>query len=378
MNIQVESIQTQVYGIYRAAASQLGAGAQATGRLIVSVAGEAREYALKGVDFASTQLKALAEKVGVVAKAVARLAATVAGGAYDYALKGMTFIVTQTRSGADKLGAAVKISAAKISVIAKMAAAKIGEWTTAVGQLVVSVAGVAREYAVRGFAIACKQIKSLVEAIETAVKATGRFAAKAASGLYDYTSRVLNFVAKQVKAGADKAGTVAKSGAEKVSAVARAIGAKIGAWAEAMGKLAVKIGTHVREYTLKAVKIASAQLQNPRYAYAAVIASNIVFLEIMFKAFGGVDNLLNKTSIRDGNLGPKAQTFKEIMLLCGGIGTLVALNMAFATVLKPNISQQAYIVTSVASCVGHFGSRVALAHVFDKQPANLVGPDAVV
>ncbi|CUI16763.1 hypothetical protein PNK_1146 [Candidatus Protochlamydia naegleriophila] len=359
MKIQMESIQTQVYGIYQAAASKLEAGAKATGRLVVSLAGETRDYTIKGLNFASAQLKVLAEKIGVAARAIGSLAARAAGGLYDCTLKGMTFIATQTRAGA-----------AKVSTVVKALVATFGEWANAVGRLVLSVAGAVRECVVKGFAIASQQLKALAEKIGVAARAIGRLAARLAArvagGLSDYTSRAMTFIATQMKACATATRSAAKSGAEKVSAIYKVVAAKVGAWAQATGKLAVKLGGHVREYTLKAVKVTSQQLQNPRYAFAAVIASNIVFLEIMLKAFGIVDNLLNKTRLRDGNVGSKAQTFKEISLLTGAVGSLVALNMAFASILKPNISPQAYLVTSVASCISYIALRLVLAHY--KQP----------
>ncbi len=355
MKIQMESIQTQVYGIYQAAASKLEAGAKATGRLVVSLAGETRDYTIKGLNFASAQLKVLAEKIGVAARAIGNLAARVAGGLYDCTLKGMTFIATQTRAGA-----------AKVSTVVKALVATFGEWANAVGRLVLSVAGAVRECVVKGFAIASQQLKALAEKIGVAARVIGRLAARVAGGLSDYTSRAMTFIATQMKACATATRSAAKSGAEKVSAIYKVVAAKVGAWAQATGKLAVKLGGHIREYTLKAVKVTSQQLQNPRYAFAAVIASNIVFLEIMLKAFGIVDNLLDKTRLRDGNVGSKAQTFKEISLLTGAIGSLVALNMAFASILKPNISPQAYLVTSVASCISYIALRLVLAHY--KQP----------
>lgn len=344
MNMHFESIQTQAYAIYQAAASKLDTGVKATGRLVVSAASGMREYAVKVLNFTSTQLKALAEKMGVAAKAIGTLAANLAGGAYDYSLKAITFIATHTKAGA-----------AKVNDVVKTIIAMVGAWASATGRLAVSVAGAVREYAVKGIDIVSKQLQTFAEKIGEAAKAIGKLAVRVANSLYDYASRAMMFVAKHVKAAIDTIGAVAKVAAEK-----------IGAWAEATGKLAVKIGEHIREFTLKAVKTVSKQLQNPRYAYGAVIISNLAFLEMTFKVFEFVDNRLNRTRFRDGNVGPKAQTFKEIMLLTGFIGSIVALNMTFAGVFKPNISSQAYIATSIATCVGHFFSRLALAHFSDR------------
>jgi hypothetical protein len=110
-----------------------------------------------------------------------------------------------------------------------------------------------------------------------------------------------------------------------------------------------KAFTVAKHETKKFVAFTSEKLQNPRYAYPAVIISSIAFLHIAINSVALLDKSLSITPLRESNQSENARTIAGIVYLALFGAVLGGLHLGFVRVFKPNMTPFIYTVVSVAS-----------------------------
>ncbi|CAF23650.1 hypothetical protein [Candidatus Protochlamydia amoebophila] len=125
--------------------------------------------------------------------------------------------------------------------------------------------------------------------------------------------------------------------------------------------LARKSPAIIQDKTRKIVAFSSAKLHNPHYACPVVVITNIILLQIVFKAVDLLYDKVQETCIREENLTKDQKDKKDLAFLALAIASLVGLHTTFKRILKPNISVSKYALICIATSCAQIGFQLLRA-----------------